>query len=966
MGIQPFVEGRHDDADIVIIGAGPAGLSIALEFEGSPVRVCVIESGDREADPDVERLSDIESVGLRRAPQDVTRRRGIGGTSAIWSGRCGVFDAMDYQARPWIAHSGWPIDDQDVAPYLDRAGRCLGLGPSLYAERDVASFRRPRDGKGWRTDLVLPVIWQFSQHGSATAAPVRSFASEGVAGAEHIGALQHAGAPKPRHFGEAFARSIAASENIQLLTQATALSIETNEAGSQARSVRVGTIQGGRGSVTGRFVVLACGGIDNARLLLCSRTVNPAGLGNGRDLVGRFLSDHPFGTIATYRGRGSEALRRRLGHRWLERQGARHVYALGLRLAPELQRREGLLNCAVHIVERGDRRSPVARMGSAARLLRQGTIGPELASEVIGALGDPVRLMTGTYDRYVTRQPSLETPDQVDFGCVVEQLPDPDSRVTLSDQTDSLGMPRAKIDWRAADREFETARRMAELLKGEIDRLGFEPPEFSSWLHRDPDVFRSLIHDMAHPMGSTRMSADPSGGVVDADCKVHGVDGLFVAGGSVFTTSGYMNPTLMIVALSLRLADHLKGLVASPSPATVPGEAGAGPDRPAAEVASRPRQRCRVGLVGAGDRMGRIYAPILEALHDRVEVVGIASRPGDRLRQRASELRVDAFSEAATLVAEKAPDFLLVAIASTRIEAALPGLLAIGTPLLVETPLAWNPRAGRRVLAQIRRNQRMVGVAEQTPFLPDEQLKRRLIELGLIGPVTTAQNAFAVYDYHGIAALRAYMGGARRPVRVNATRHSPPACHGDAGQDIYATVTYDDGSVLLHHYGDASAGSPLRLDRGLRAYGAAGTIGDAAITLLQADGSCVTRPFARHVIDGRLQAISVDTPIGPVTWHNPFRDYEFSDEQIAVATLLTDMASAVQCRSAPAYSAERAIEDMEVLAAIRLSSLRSGRPVDLPLSTRDYLLHAGILPRITALAGKASGIVSRGLGRLRR
>lgn len=958
MGVRPFVAERDDAFDVVIVGSGPAGLGIALELDRTPLRIAVIESGGPERDDRIDGLSAFESVGLRRAPPDAIRARGVGGTSALWSGRCGVFDAIDYQARPWVPHSGWPIDGDDVAPYLDRAGRRLGLGPALYAERHVTGFLRPDTAGPWNRDHFLPVIWQFSQHGRT--APARTFAADGIAGAEQIGALQHAGAPRPIHFGDAYLPTLAASETVHLLTGATALSVETDATGARVGAVRVGTIDGRRGRIAARFVVLACGGIDNARLLLCSRSASPDGLGNRHGLVGRYLSDHPFGPIATYTGRGSEALRRRLGHRWLERNGTRHVYALGLRLAPALQRREELLNGAIHIVERGERTAPVARMGSAVRRLRQGALGHDLAADLVGALGRPIDLAKGGYDRYVARRPALEIPDRVDFGCVVEQVPDSDSRVTLSERTDALGMPLARIDWRASDREFETARRMAELLKAEIGRLGFAPPDFAPWLDRGPDAFRALIHDMAHPMGTTRMAADPSRGVVDADCQVHGVAGLYVAGGSVFPTSGYMNPTLMIVALAIRLADHLERRIRDEAAPAI--RTGTPVMRPAAAAAPH---RCRVGLVGAGDRVRRIYAPILKALGDRFEVVGVTARSGEGRQRFSSEFRIDAFPDAASLAAEREPDFLLVAVAATQIESALPGLLEIGPPLLVETPLAWTPRAGRKILAGIRRFGRVVGVAEQTPFLPGEQLKRRLIELGTIGSVRTAQNAFAFYDYHGIAALRAILAGARRPVRVSATAQARPGLRGGAGQDLYATVTYDDGAVLLHHYGDASAESPLRCDRGLRAYGDAGTLADDAMHLSQASGACTRHPFVREQVAGRLQAITVETPAGPVAWRNPFGDHDFSDEQIAVATLLTDMASAVRSGGAPAYPAQAAIEDMDLLAAMRLSALRVGRPVALPLSATEHLIRARLLPKLAARSVGAAGALSSRLGRPR-
>lgn len=962
MSIHRFPDVPLEDFDVCIVGSGPAGLSVALEFADTALSICVLESGGRELDPAAEALNEIESVGLRRAPQDVTRRRGFGGTSAVWSGRCGVFDAIDFAARPWVPHSGWPIDDADVAPYLDRASRRLELGPAFYREDDYSRFRMCDGALDWRRDIFRPVIWQFSASGDGPSGAVRAFAEAGVEGAENIGALQHAGAPKPRHFGESYASVIEESRTIKLVLGANVTAIDADLGETRARGVTVKAFSGETAKLRARVVVLACGGIDNARLLLCSPSAGGRGLGNARDQVGRYLTDHPFGAIASYHGEGSKALRRRLGHRWLQHDGSRRIYSLGLRLAPELQRREELLNAAIHIVERGERSSAIMRAGAAARLAKARRFGRPFLAEAAGALSDPLDLVRGVYDRYVRNRPHLERPDRIDFGCVVEQAPDPESRVTLSSGLDALGMPRAQIDWRASDREYWTARRMAELLRQELARLKLEPPVFAPWLDQGPDAFRRLIHDMAHPMGATRMSASPSQGVVDRNCQVHGVSGLFVAGGSVFPTSGYMNPTLMIVALSVRLADHIKRVLAAadaPPPAVKTQHACAA--RPAF---AEPPRRARVAFVGVGDRVRTIYVPVLSALESKFEIVGATSRSPDRLARFGLELGVDTFSDAASMVRESKPDFIVVAVSPHQVEAVLPSLIGLGTPLLVETPIAWSLRRGRAVVRAIDRARTIVGVAEQTPFLPAEQLKRRLIELGVIGCVGVAENDFAVYDYHGVAAARAYLAG-RRALSVSATVHRSPigSADGSARSDLFATVAYDDGSTLVHRYGDVSATSPLREPRGLRVFGSDGTLSDETLIIKDASGARAPTRFERDEAQGGLNAISVETPLGRVTWRNPFAGRSLSDEQIAVAALLTDMSAAAAHRRSPAYDAHKAFQDMEMLAAMRLSALRGGRSVRLPVGMGRHALHTAVAPMLARFASLGKATVLHRLGR---
>jgi choline dehydrogenase-like flavoprotein len=145
-----------------------------------------------------------------------------------------------------------------------------------------------------------------------------------------------------------------------------------------------------------------------------------------------------------------------------------------------------------------------------------------------------------------------------------EQAPNPDSRVMLVNDRDRFGMPRAALDWRLSMADKDSVAAIARALDGELQRLGIGRVEPAEWLSDgrpewpvDPTVSNHPIGGYHH-MGTTRMSADPALGVVDADCRVHGYGNLYVAGSSVFPTGGWANPTLTILALVLRLAAHLR------------------------------------------------------------------------------------------------------------------------------------------------------------------------------------------------------------------------------------------------------------------------------------------------------------------------------------------------------------------------------------------------------------------------
>ncbi len=924
--LRELPEGSVVDADLCIVGAGPVGITLALRFLRSGVRVCLLESGGPGRDAQAEELHAIESVGLRRAPQDTTRCRGLGGTSHSWSGRCGVFDAIDYAPRSWVPHSGWPIDAAAVEPYLDEAGQVLGLGPAVYTDRALDLLAAHDEGLAWDERRFLPVVWQYSQHAEARADAVREFAQEGTAGAEHIGALQHAGAPRPRSFGEAFGALLEASEDVRVVLHATALSVDTDPTGTCVQGVTVSTLDGRQAEVRAPRVVLACGGVENARLLLASRAVHADGVGNAHGQVGRYLMDHPFAAIGMYEGAGDAGLRRRLGSRWLDWRGGRHVYQLGLRLHPALQRAEGLLNAQIHLVEFGERPAAVSAAGKAVREVRAHGLTLEAARGFAGALRQPTELALGAYDRYVKHRPALAPPTRIQVSCVPEQVPDPESRVTLSERRDRLGMPLARVDWRASEEELRTVRRMAELFTAELVRQGYERPRPAEWLDEGVGAYRARIHDMAHPMGTTRMSADARHGVVDADGAIHGVEGLYVAGTSTFSTAGFMNPTLMAVALTLRLATRLErsfaragsisSLVASTSSST---------------VSSAPRTR--VGLVGAGRRIRGIYLPVFDALREEVELVGLTSARPESARGLADERELRAFGSAGALVEHGRPDYLVVAVTPDRVDAVVPRLVELQVPLLLETPFCWSVRRGQALLARIEALGLTVGVAEQMPFMPLEQLKRTLGELGLLGRVVAAHNDFAVFDYHGLAMARAHLSRAARPRAARATRH--PVGGAESGETwTLGHVEYDDGSLLVHHYGDAYFDSPVRGPRTLRLHGTAGSLVDDELRVETAPGTAAVSRVVREEDGGRLLALSVDTPLGPVRWQNPFARHRLDDEQIAVATLVTAMQRAVRFGGVPAWTARDGLHDMELLTAMRYSTLRDGAPVPLPLQPR--------------------------------
>lgn len=893
--------------DIIIVGSGPAGLSIATELLGSGLNVAVLESGDTTRSASGDELNAFEQVGQTRAPHAEVSCRGFGGTSALWTGRCGAFDPIDYARRPWLPGTGWPIGRETLAPYYQRAGRFLGLAPTRSAEKAQHELGKAFDTPPFASSMFKPVIWQFSKSNTGDASDIRHFTPEGDMPGDM---LQHTGAPTSINVGERHRAELEASETVQILTSATVTEILTTPDQGQVCGVQVMNDAGASVEIAAPRVVLACGGIQTPRLLLASRSRNPAGLGNAHDQVGRYLADHHFTEVAAFdKGKGTQ-VRKRLGNRWHPRFGSHHVHCLGLRLSDDIQREQGLLNAALHLAEFGSEVNPLSTLARGLRGLKGGTGG---LADVAAALRHPYGLATSAHARLVTKVPPLNRPDRSVVGCVVEQELQPDSRVSLSDQTDRFGVPLARIDWRISEREYQTVRAVENAFHLETRRLGIDDAyQRPAWLEQGFDAWRSGLLDLAHPACSARMALDPSDGVVDVNCQVHGVEGLFIAGSSVFPTNSHMNPTQTLVALSLRLADHIH--VSARKSA-------------AAAVAHQP-DRCRVGFVGGGDRVRSIYAPAMQALSHEADICGAVTASDAGAERLADLTGWSVGTDLDALIRDKNPELLIVAVPPDQIDWFYPVMADRGIPLLLETPFCWNERAGRKLLSKIENHNALVGIAEQFPFLPEIRLQKKMISLGLIGDITSVVNDFAVFDYHGIGLMRELLGRDRQPQSAQAVRSHMVSdeCW------MRGTVTFDDGSFFIHRFSPDYEKSPHRNAPRMITYGSSGTLLPGEARFAAGTGPAMVSTFQRFEDAAGLKAIRVEMPDGVVEWTNPLAGHNLNDEQIAVGCLVQAMVRAVRDGGEPAYPAWAGLEDVEILNALGYSADRGGARIGLPAS----------------------------------
>ncbi|WP_295814386.1 GMC family oxidoreductase [uncultured Nitratireductor sp.] len=543
LDLRTVPSGTQIDADLALVGAGPAGLAIAREFAGTALKVVLIESGGIAFDPNVQKLNRVENVGdpntrdamslqrgytgdlawLNDIPAFELRNRMVGGSTHTWVGKCAAFDDIDFDTRKWVPGSGWPLRRRDLTDVLDRAATLLNLGPNVYDKALYHRLASPPADIDLNDDLVRTFFWQFSQRPNSS---------------------------EPLRFGD-IARELTA-KNVDILTHATVTRIGLEASGRRVEILDLKSLAGSEAAVHARTVVLCGGGIENARLLLASNDIAGSGIGNERDCVGRYLADHPRTVIARFEKDSLQDVAEHFGFYGLKHKRRTHFYLRGLALSPRLQVREGLLNCATYPVQMLAPNDPwlaLKRFYSGKKRFR--------LDDLRTALAAPGGLAAGLHRRLVMKRGLPRQLTELRFDAMAEQRPNRDSRVTLSSVRDPLGTPLARVNWKIGWAETASIARLAELISAEFWRIGLPQPKLEQWV-LDEDFKNAPFSDMAHPSCTTRMGDDPATSVVNRDARVHGVDGLYVAGSSVFTTPGHANPTLMILAMALRLADHLK------------------------------------------------------------------------------------------------------------------------------------------------------------------------------------------------------------------------------------------------------------------------------------------------------------------------------------------------------------------------------------------------------------------------
>jgi choline dehydrogenase-like flavoprotein len=529
------------DCDVCVVGAGPVGIALALACERHGLSVLVLESGQEQPDRFAAALTAGHAVNARHhAAAEIAMCRGLGGTSRWWGGRCVPLDDIDFARRPHLPRAAWPIAEAEIAPWYEAAAAFFGIEPARF------------------TAGVAP----WTEFGDVRCDRLERWTPEINAGRRHRSRL-------------------AQSSRVSVLLGATVTEVHLAEDG---RSVAALTVKDAKrkARIEPHRVVLACGGLETTRLLLQAQQARPRLFGGRDGPLGRGYMGHISGKIAdlVLADPASVAV-----HDFFLDEGvfARRRFTL----KAEAQMREELLNIALwadnppfHLPGHGNGLlslvwlalaiAPIGRL-LVAEGVRVSHVGPRprrWGRHASNVMRSP--LSTTRQIAAILRARLLSSPRRPGFlvrssdgryalHYLAEHAPNDESRLRLSDRKDALGLAFLDIELRYAERDARSVLRAHELLDQSLRQAGLgrldyrEPPEA-----RIASILRQA-GDGYHQIGTTRMGLTPQDSVVDAECRVHGVDNLYVSSSSVFPSSGQANPTFTAVALALRLAAHLAG-----------------------------------------------------------------------------------------------------------------------------------------------------------------------------------------------------------------------------------------------------------------------------------------------------------------------------------------------------------------------------------------------------------------------
>jgi choline dehydrogenase-like flavoprotein len=505
-------------ADVCIIGAGAAGIALAVECSRLGLTVLLLEAGGARFEAASQSLYSSEIAGRPHTGIHDGRFRVFGGTTTRWGGQILELDPLDFEHRAWVPDSGWPIPKTELTAAYARALEIENVAPAILNDRavwDAVHTPVPDVGPG-----LEPFFTRFC--------------------------------PQP-DFAKLHRAFLETSPNVTVYLHANFCGFLLNEPAGAFTGVTCKTLAGQTHRFTARHYVLCAGAIETARLLLQPLAEDIAAPWNRSGLTGRFFQDHIDINVAKL-----VPIDHRAFHLWFD-----NIYLSGYRYIPkiklsaQLQEEFGTLAVGASLHCQSARQSAVTGFRETLLALRRGGVKNLKAAQLLAVVPASDILIRKAWRR--ARHHRAYNPDDngVDLRVHCEQAPHPDSRITLADDRDALGLFRTRLDWRIGELELMTVQKFANYAVQQFEAAGIARGTIYHESLENLEAFARHAVDTYHHMGTARMAVSADAGVVDPDCKLFGIDNGFVCSSAVFPTSGFSNPTHTILALAVRLAAHL-------------------------------------------------------------------------------------------------------------------------------------------------------------------------------------------------------------------------------------------------------------------------------------------------------------------------------------------------------------------------------------------------------------------------
>ena len=499
-----------EDARVLIIGSGAAGLSLALKLEKLKIPSLIIEGGNSEYSDESQEIYNGEIVSKHDLAYGLkdSRMRYFGGSTNCWAGLCGEFDEEDFLERDWINLSGWPIFKKDLDPYYNEASKFLNIDRKKITHPN--KYAKVPNLEGFQTRSLYNTF---------------------------IGS-----------FGILFDDHLKKSKLITIYLAANCTRINQNTINSNLiDSVNINSFDGVSKLIKSKNIILCCGGIENARLLLNTKTEISPAIGNHSDMLGKYFSEHPIAPCATVIGPNGKIFN--MKQNWHQADNDVKAY---YKIPFEIQKKFNISNSAIHFFEQEDEltKSDLSAI-NLYKFFKDYKNSRLDKNDFLEIIKNPIDVLSS----YRQRKKRSKIRTAVRF--TLEQTPNEQSKIYLGNQLDKFGQRKIKLDWKFNKIERRTVNFLMAYTADVLQKNKIGTLKMDSQLYNFKETLPLDLRGGQHHCGTTRMAISQKNGVVDKDLKVFGMKNLFVCGSSVYPTNSWVNPTFTIIALSLRLADNI-------------------------------------------------------------------------------------------------------------------------------------------------------------------------------------------------------------------------------------------------------------------------------------------------------------------------------------------------------------------------------------------------------------------------